>query len=160
MNQIIREVYPLFKLYQSLRDQMLDLLNDADLGYRPDERNPTLGALCREIGEVEQAYIDSFKTFSQDFSYRHPEPLRVETSVSQLKTWYAALDAELRAAVEGLTDEDLETRLIDRDGNFRVSPRFQLEIYKEALLIFYGKSSVYLKSLGKELPEQWQEWIA
>jgi hypothetical protein len=34
-----------------------------------------------------------------------------------------------------------------------------LEIYKEALLIFYGKTSVYLKATGKELPEQWLAWI-
>jgi IS605 OrfB family transposase len=31
--------------------------------------------------------------------------------------------------------------------------------YKEALLIFYGKVSMYLKAIGKILPEQWQEWI-
>jgi hypothetical protein len=33
-------------------------------------------------------------------------------------------------------------------------------IYREALLIFYGKASIYLKALGKTLPEQWQAWIA
>jgi hypothetical protein len=39
-------------------------------------------------------------------------------------------------------------------------PTFQLEVYKEALLIFYGKASVYLKAMGKPRPQQWQEWIA
>ncbi|MFP4346453.1 MAG: hypothetical protein ACLFU8_17340 [Anaerolineales bacterium] len=39
-------------------------------------------------------------------------------------------------------------------------PHVQLEIYKEALLIFYGKVSVYLKALGKVPSEHWQAWIA
>jgi hypothetical protein len=32
-------------------------------------------------------------------------------------------------------------------------------VFKEALLIFYGKSRVYLKALGKEMPKQWRSWI-
>lgn len=39
-------------------------------------------------------------------------------------------------------------------------PTFQLEVYKEALLIFYGKASVYLKAMGKPRPPQWRERIA
>jgi hypothetical protein len=32
-------------------------------------------------------------------------------------------------------------------------------MYREALLIFYGNASVYLKALRKSLPPQWQAWI-
>ena len=50
-------------------------------------------------------------------------------------------------------------RKIDRGGGFIISPAIQLEIYKEALLIFYGKADVYLKAMGKPRPEQWTVWI-
>jgi hypothetical protein len=114
--------------------------------------------LCREIGETERSYIASFQTFTQDFSYRTPDPA-IEHSLNVLKFWYTELDRDLRAAVERLTDEDIATRTIDRGGGFRLPPSTQLIFYQEALLIFYGKVSVYLKALGRTLPEQWQVWI-
>jgi hypothetical protein len=145
-------------MYQALRDQLMTLLMDEDLRYRLGGANPTLGILCREIGEVEYAYIQSFKTFKQDFTYRNTEP-SLEDSVTTLAAWFAELDRELKAVIGGLAEEDIKGRTIDRGGDFRLPPFIQLEVYKEALLIFYGKVSVYLKALGKTLPEQWQEWI-
>ena len=159
MNSIMTEYYPIFELYQALRDQMMALLDDDDLRFRPDERNPTLGALCREIGEVQRAYIESFKTFKMDFSYRNEEP-GLENSLEQLAAWYQQLDQELKEVVSGLPEEDVNGKVIDRGGNFVLPPRIQLDVYKEALLIFYGKASVYLKMMDKALPEQWQHWIA
>lgn len=158
MNSIITEYYGLFAMYQSLRNQMLDVLSDADLSFTPGGGNPTLGALCREIGQVERSYIDSFTTWTHSFNYADAEP-GIETRVDRLKDWYAALDQELRASIEALSEDDLQQRTIDRGGGFVIPPRIQLEIYKEALLIFYGKSSVYLRLLGKPLTEQWQHWI-
>jgi hypothetical protein len=146
-------------MYQALRVQLMESLSDEELQFQPGGENPTLGALCREMGEVEVAYIRSFLTFTQDFAYRNEEP-GLEESVARLSTWYAELDSELKAAIEGFSDDDLETRVIDRGGSFTLSPRIQLEIYKEALLIFYGKVSVYLKAMGKARTEQWQHWIA
>jgi uncharacterized damage-inducible protein DinB len=158
MNNILAEYYPTFRLYQNLRSQLMDLLTDDDLRFSPGGANPPLGALCQEIGEVERAYIDSFQTFRIDFAYRNPEPGLAE-SVGQLSAWYNALDAELEAAIAALSEEDVKTRQIDR-GGWSLPPSIQLEVYKEALLIFYGKASVYLKALGKSRSEQWQEWIA
>lgn len=159
MNSIVRDYYPTFRLYQRLREHLMDSLEDADLGFIPGGGNPPLGVLCREIGEVEQAYIDSFRTFTQDFSYRAGDPA-LETSVASLKAWYGRLDSELKEVIEGLSDDDLQNRLVDRGHGFTIPPAIQLEIYKEALLIFYGKVSVYLKAMGRERSEQWQEWIA
>lgn len=158
MNSIMTEYYPMFRMYQALRGQLMDLLADGDLQFSAGGENPPLGALCVEIGEVEQAYIESFKTFHIDFSYRNPTPGLAE-SVSQLEAWYSALDADLESAVAGLSEEDIKTRQIDR-GGWSLPPSIQLEVYKEALLIFYGKVSVYLKAMGKSRPQQWQEWIA
>ncbi len=80
-------------------------------------------------------------------------------SVSRLAAWYAELDAGLEAAVGALPEEDVQTRQIDR-GDWSVSLLIQLEVYKEALLIFYGKASVYLKAIGRSRSNQWAEWIA
>ena len=159
MNSIVSEHFPLFESYQALRDQLMDILSDSDLSYSPGGINPTLGELCREIGEVETSYIHSFRNFKQDFDYRNSEP-GLTSSVPSLKGWFKELDSELKSSISDLSDEDVSGRVIDRGHDFQVSPLIQLEIYKEALLIFYGKSDVYLKAMGKELPQQWQDWIA
>ncbi len=158
MNSIMTGYFPTFQLYQAMREQLLETLTDGDLGYTPGGANPPLGALCREIGEVERAYIDSFKTFVLYFSYRNSTP-GLENSVARLAAWYAELDAELKATIEGLSEEDITGRLIDRGGEFKLPPQIQLNVYQEALLIFYGKTVVYLKAMGKPLPQQMQEWL-
>lgn len=159
MNSIIRDYYPTFEMYQALRTQLLEILSDEDLSYRPGGVNLTLGRLCREIGETEQAYIESFKTFVMKFVYGTSDP-NLEKSVSALVAWYAVLDRELKQTIESLPEEELQARQVDRGGDFKLRPAIQLDVYKEALLIFYGKASVYLKVMGKTLPKQWEEWIA
>jgi hypothetical protein len=152
------DYFPTFEMYQAIRAELMEILADGDLGYTPGGANPPLGTLCREIGEVERAYIDSFKTFTLDFSYRNTAP-GLDNSVAQLSAWYAELDAELKATIEGLSQEDIDGRLVERGPNFKVPPLIQLEIYKEALLIFYGKAIVYLRAMGKTPPRQMQEWL-
>jgi hypothetical protein len=39
-------------------------------------------------------------------------------------------------------------------------PKIQLDVYREALLIFYGKVSVHLRAIDRPLPGQWLDWIA
>ena len=158
MNSIIKDYYPVFKLYLELREQLMAILNDDNVSFRIEGDNPTLGELCREIGEVEYAYIQSFKTFEQDFSYRNEEP-GLGSSVEKLSTWFKELDDELDRTIQALSEEDIQTRTINRGGDFILPIQIQLEIYKEALLIFYGKVSVYLKALRLERPGRWQEWI-
>ena len=159
MNSIVREQGQILEQTQALRNQLMEILTDEDLSYSPGGENLTLGALCREMGEVQQAYISSFQTFEQDFNFRAKEP-ELEHSVERLRAWLQALDRELMTALESLSEEDIQNRVIDRGEGFVVPPVVQLHIYREALLIFYGKVSVYLKALGKTRPEQWQSWIA
>jgi len=158
VNRIVSEQYGLFRLYQRLREQLVATLTDADLTFTPGGDNPPLGELCLEIGETERAYIDSFRTFSQSFGYRHADRSPAE-SVVKLRAWYEQLDAELYAAVAALSDEEVANRPIDRGNGFLVPADVQLHIYQEALIIFYGKTTVYLKLLGKPTSEQWQHWI-
>jgi len=158
MNSIMTGYFPGFQSYQAMREQLMQTLSDGDLSYTPGGANPPLGALCREIGEVERAYIDSFKTFVLDFSYRNTTP-GLEQSVAQLAAWYAELDSELKATIEGLSEEDIASRLVDRGGSFKLPLQIQLNVYQEALLIFYGKAIVYLRAIGKTPPQQMQEWL-
>ena len=173
MNSMFREYFPTtepegmaqslapyFPEYQALRGQLTGILADDDLGYRVGGENPSLGALCREIGEIERSYIDSFKTFRLDFGYRNSDP-RLESSVAALSSWYADLDSELTVVIQGLSEDDVANRTIDRTdfpGFAPVLP-LQLDIYKEALLIFYSKVDVYLRALEKTPTEQWRKWI-
>ncbi len=141
---------------QAGRYEALDLLSDADLAFALPG-NPTVGVLFRQEGEFEQSYIDSFKRMRQDFLYRHDDP-SVETSVEALRVWLKSLDAALEKAILGMTEEEIQTRLIDR-GGWTILPKEQLQLYVETLLIFYGKLSVYLRALNKSLPEAWMTWI-
>lgn len=50
MNSIMQNDYPVFRLYQALRTQLMGLLSDDDLAFSPGGDNPTLGELCREMG--------------------------------------------------------------------------------------------------------------
>ncbi len=158
MNNLMQNYYPTFKMYQDVRNGLMDSLSDDDLHYSPGGENPPLGTLCREIGEIETSYIQSFKTFTQNFNYRNETPA-LESSVAALKAWYAELDTELKAIVSAFSDAELQNKIIDRGDNFKLTIQIQLDVYKEALLIFYGKVMVYLKAMGKQRPYQLESWI-
>jgi hypothetical protein len=164
VNSIVRVHMPatFFTSYQVLRDELVEILTDDDLGFRVGGTSANLGALCREIGEIEHTYVESFRTFRQEFDYRNPDPL-LESSVAALSSWFAELDRELTAAVAALSEDDIANRRIVRSdfdiSDFSPLPNIQLDIYREALLIFYGKISVYLRAMGKTPPGHWPKWI-
>jgi hypothetical protein len=151
-----------FPEYQGLRDQLMEILTDDDLSLRLGGGTASLGALCREIGEIEHTYVESFRTFRQDFAYRNADPL-LEHSVAALKAWFAELDRDMMTAVEGLSEDDIANRKIVRgdfeEEYFAPLAKQQLDVYREALLIFYGKVSVYLRAMERPLPQQWRDWI-
>jgi hypothetical protein len=80
-----------------------------------------------------------------------------------LSSWYAELDHDLLAAIDALTEEDIANRRIRRSDfdvdDFTPLPAQELDIYREALLIFYGKVSIYLRLMGRTLPPHWVAWI-
>lgn len=155
MNKFMQEHGELFAMTQQLRGQLMDTLNDDDLRCSPGGSAMTLGALCREMGDVQHSYIQSTKNLMQDWSYRHPDPA-METSVAKLKTWYAELDQEFKQIMENATDADLE-KVIDR--GFPMPTGGQFHAYREALLIFYGKASIYLRAMDRALPGEFPGWI-
>lgn len=159
MNKIVTEYFPLFKLYQAIRAQLMEVLTDADLAYELGGETLPLGQLCKEMGEVQYAYIESFKTLTLNFNYIHPDP-EMARSMAKLKSWYAELDAELDRVIESFSDADVANKIVDRGGGFTIPIHIQLDIYKEALIIFYGKASIYLRAMRKPRPHQMAEWIA
>ena len=162
MNSLVRDhlAATWFAQYQDLRTQLMGVLGDDDLVFRPGGATYTFGQLCREIGEVEHSYIEAIRTFRQDFEWRNPDP-RPERSVAALSSWFADLDKDLQAAIEAVTEDDATNRRFFRADIPDFSPLLpqELDIYREALLIFYAKASIYLRVMGRELPGDWPVWI-
>jgi len=156
MNSYMQEKWPWIEGTHALRTQLLDTLSDAELAFSPGGQNMTLGALCREMGETEHSYTQSLKTFKQDWSYRNTE-VGLESSVARLQAWFQTLDEEMKAAVSALLDEDLK-KTVDR-GGYAMPVDMQLDVYLQALLIFFGKATIYLKAMNKALPQQVQDYI-
>ena len=98
----------------------------------------TLGALCRQMGETEHAYIQSLKTLKQEWSYHHPEA-DVTSHVARLTAWFQTLDEEMQAILTTFWDEE-GNKTIDRGGG-TVTVEFQLDVYLQAVLIFLGKAT-------------------
>jgi hypothetical protein len=155
MNRLIEEELP---GNLDLRDQLLELITDQDLAYKLPGDNPTLGELCEDMGRIQQIYARSFRTLEMDWGYRGVSP-QAPNSVAALVDWYATLDAELLAALSEVSDDDLESKQVDRGHGFTPSLFVQFQIYREALLIFYAKASVYLKALGKPYNQHWKAWV-
>ncbi len=95
MNRLSKEYLPSLEEYQSLKHQMMELLSDADLAHTIPG-SPSLGELCKEIGETQQSYINSFKPpYTLNFRYRN-EDATLAGSVSGLAAWYTSLDKEMK----------------------------------------------------------------
>jgi hypothetical protein len=157
MNKLLEHHGEVLDDTQQLRRDLLDVLTDADLQFTPAGNNPPLGELLREMGQFEQMYATSFKTYVHDWSYRYPDPT-IATSVPRLKAWFAEMEAALRAALEAMSDDDLE-RPISGRGGFNPSVVTQFHVYREMLFIYYGRLDVYRRGLGKTVSEQWRDWI-
>ncbi|MYE25700.1 MAG: DinB family protein [Chloroflexi bacterium] len=158
MDADIKHFWDLNRMYTALRDELMASLTDEELAFRPGGENPSLGELCRELGETQHAYVQSFKIFEIDFSYRVNDD-SYSKSVDKLKSWYAVLDQQLEEELETIDDGDVANIMMDR-GGYEVPLPISLDILREALLIFYGKASVYLKMMGKERTQMWRDWIS
>lgn len=156
MNRLISEKWPWIEATHGMRSQLFDLLSDADLAFTPGGQNMTLGALCFQMGETERSYIQSLKTFQQEWFYRTADA-DVVSSVARLKAWFQMLDDEMQAIITAFSDAEGE-KTIERAGE-AVTVEFQLDVYVQAVLIFLGKATIYLKAMNKLLPESFQEYI-
>jgi hypothetical protein len=157
MNEVMEKQYKLLKLYQPMRKEITDALKDEDLDFQP-ENSPSVAELCVQIGEWQQSYIDGFKNFVQDFDYRNQDP-ELHESVAKIRDWYEELDRELEKVIEGLSEDDVENKPIDR-GGWEASTSWSLRIYQECLIIFYAKMWMYFNLMGRKQPVGLEKWIS
>ena len=156
MNRYFQEKWPWIEGTHRMRAELLDTLSDVDLAFNPGGENMTLGALFREIGEIEYSYTQSLQTFEQDWSYRNREA-GLESSVARLKAWYQTLDDEMKATVSALSDEDLKKTV--KRNSFEMPVDMQLDVYLQALLIFFGKATVFLRAMNKTYPQDIRDYL-
>ena len=140
--------------HHRMRDQLLTVVSDADLAYKLPGQNPTLGGLLIEMGDIEGVYTHSFETFTLDRAHREVPP-PAQMTIAGLRAWFEAQDDAMNKALSRFTDDELQVDRIDRGHGFIASPFVQYEVYREAVYIFYGKLSVYLKALERDAGEEW-----
>lgn len=155
MNRLFEEE---IRGHHSMRDHLLTVVADADLAYRLPGQNPTLGELLVELGDIQGIYTHSFETFTLDRAHRQlPPPAPI--TIASLRAWFAAQDDAMNRALSRFTEEELRIDRIDRGHGFIASPFVQHQIYREAVYIFYGKLSVYLKALERDAGEEWASGV-
>ncbi|MEM6427854.1 MAG: hypothetical protein AAF708_01345 [Deinococcota bacterium] len=159
MNSLMQQMGDVLIQTQTLRQQLNGVIDSSDLSYSPGGDSPTLGNLYRQLGETTQQYIEGFKTFKHSY-----EPVStdaaLETDLNALDTWLTELEQSLNSILSDFSEEILQTQLIDRGYGLQFPIVVNVQVYREALLIFCAKVSIYLRALGKELPEQWKLWIS
>jgi DinB superfamily len=155
MNSFMQEQWSIFEGTHAMRTELLDSLTDADLAFSPGGLNKPFGALWREMGEIEYSYVQSLKTFKQDWSYRNTAA-GLESSVDKLKTWFQTLDDEMKETVAAFSEADLKKPI---ERGFSVPADIQMQIYLQALLIFFGKATIYIKAMNRPLSQKFQDWI-
>jgi hypothetical protein len=144
--------------HHSMRDHLLTVVSDADLAYKLPGQNPTLGELLIELGDIEGVYSHSFETLTLDWAHRQlPPPAPI--TIASLQAWFVAQDDAMKSSLSRFTEEELHVDRIDRGHGFIASAHVQHMIYREAVYIFYGKLSVYLKALERDAGEEWAAWV-
>src|SRR6266699_4002404 len=156
MKRSMQEKWPWLEEVRGMRLQLLDILSNADLAFSPGGQNITLGALLRKMGDLEHSYIQSLKTGVQDWSYHNTEA-GLESDSTRLKTWFQALDDEMLETISAFSKEDWTKRVVR--GGFNSTVEREVDHYGEALLIFCGKATIYLKALNKPVPESIENTI-
>jgi hypothetical protein len=144
--------------HHSMRDHLLTLVSDADLAYKLPGQNPTLGEVLIELGDGQGVYTHSFETLTLDWEHRRiPAPSPI--TIAGLRGWFDAQDDAMQTALSRFSDDELRIDRIDRGHGFIASPFVQHQIYREAVYIFYGRLSVYLRALERDAGDEWAAWV-
>ena len=135
MNSEIQRFWEISRMYTPLRDSLMALLNDEQLRITPGARQPhTWRPLPPNRWNRISLYpiIRNLQVRFQLSQQRLQHPQRRRQS---LKAWYQQLDKQLEAALQSISDEDVATKQVNR-GGFKVPLPINLDLFREALLIF------------------------
>lgn len=158
MNRLTEQRTHLIDLTHTLRDTVFGEMTDADLDFSPGGAALTLRRLLLEQAEIQAAYAQSFRSLKLKFDVAAPEEVQ---TTAQIQAWFAELDAELFSALDHLSNADLSR---PHDPRGQMSPRYTVETsfhtYRESVLIFAAKASVYLRALGREVPQLMKSFVS
>ena len=154
MNNRFAGIKSMYAYSQSLRDELLEALSDADLEFSVGGNNPHLLELFLGLGTIQGAYTRAFREFRLRFDLSAPSDLK---TVADLESWFSSLDAEMLGALEGLSDADFEKTVPRDTHNIPVGTLFYT--FREAILIVCAKVNVYLMAMGQTIPAQNRGWI-
>ena len=154
MNNRYAGIKSMYAYSQSLRDELLEALRDADLEFSVGGSNPHLLELFLGLGTIQGAYTRAFREFRLRFDLSAPSDLK---TVADLESWFSSLDAEMLGALEGLSDADFEKNVPRETHNIPIGTLFFT--FREAILIVCAKVNVYFLAMGKPIPSQDRGWI-
>ena len=139
---------------QSLRDELLAGITDADLEFSVSGHNPRLLELFLELGTTQGTYTRAFRELRLRFDLTAPSDVK---TVADLNHWFSSLDAEMLSALEALSNEDF-AQTVAR-GSYQMPLQTMFYTFREAILITCAKVNVYFMAMNKPIPKQNQDWI-
>ena len=140
-----------------MRDALIGLLSNADLGQSLGGNSLTWGQLLDDWAEMQLSYLGSFATLDQ----RWPPPrsaLEHRSTVAEIMENFHSIDRKLQLTLDAFSADDWEAVIRRPDGTRR-SRRSQLEIYAQFMLIFLAKATVYAQAQGRDLPQSLQTYV-
>ena len=157
MNRLVQQRTHMIDLTHSLRDEVFKASSASDLDFSPGGQAHTLRGLLLEQADIQAAYAESYRTFKLKFADATPVH---DQSIEEIRARFAQLDAELLQALEALSDEDLKR---PHDPRGLKAPGYTVETsfytYRESVLIFAARASVYLRALGREVPALMKSFV-
>lgn len=158
MNQIEKDFFQLLDMGMDVLASVLTKISADDLELKPAGTELSMGELCRQMCDTAHAYTESFLSKDMDFELRAPERDGPSTG-AEFATYLRQLETRMKEVIRSFSDDDLATVKIDREERWMVPPVLQFHIYREALLIFFGKLDVYVRMLNVERPVLWVRWV-
>ena len=158
MNHLEQDFLPLLDMGMDVLAEAIAEVDGTELEYTPAGENVSLGELCRSMGDVAHAYAASYRSGRMDFSLSACERDRPQNG-KEIADWIRAAEGELKDVVSVLSDEELCEKTIDLGGGWALPYVTQFHVYREALLIFFGRLDIYLRLIGKARPERWTQWV-
>ncbi|MCU0476910.1 MAG: hypothetical protein MUC99_12530 [Anaerolineae bacterium] len=141
--------------FHDMRAKLVGSLTEADLVYALPN-NPTLGEQLADFLGIEAFYAQSFASLEQDWK-AYQRPAALQTPADYLTAFDGSF-AKLKTALSAYRPDQGQAVTVKR-GDWEPTLVQQFDTYAQAVLIVFGKLDIYIKALGKPLPERWADWV-